>query len=556
MKSIFICLLGILFACPALAGKKAVENHYRAIHQNVPISISVSDDINRDSRVFKSLTARGFPDPVPDVISLLPDTLRNSLIENGIAIADAKAARHLHISVAKLRQEKMVLVNGYPKTLIFGLSGKFTYTPVAGEPVTMDFYYGGGKADEPEGVAIGLSNIVVEQALLTWYPSKKAAKIKPPSGKSNGISLFVTSTTGVKNPVPRDAPVVLAWEAFPSDRILSGGVIDPASISDVKYELKYYPYRGSAAPGMAVRDHKMRLHTLTAQSFELPGPLPWCGEITWTVRARFTLDGHPRVTQWTLGFITRVGTPEGFDCFRGFMNPIGAAAAWAAPKPTQIEPLMSGEGVASIVLTGSRCGVDESRCSADVYRESNRSLQGQLQKALDKVGNAIDVRNGEDFVDPAWFGTEKRAFQIDRGEFYEWLTDEQNKANLKASGVRRILAIHSGEKEQIVGSSSASDLGGVIGDSEVTTRSSLTVFADVIDVETGNRLVQLEVAAQGSKTDGTVWLLVVPISYKSGNDAFEEGVELIASVAAHTLMGAQIGWPESFRKEVQSGPGN
>ena len=61
MKSIFICLLGILFACPALAGKKAVENHYRAIHQNVPISISVSDDINRDSRVFKSLTARGFP---------------------------------------------------------------------------------------------------------------------------------------------------------------------------------------------------------------------------------------------------------------------------------------------------------------------------------------------------------------------------------------------------------------------------------------------------------------------------------------------------------------
>ena len=114
------------------------------------------------------------------------------------------------------------------------------------------------------------------------------------------------------------------------------------------------------------------------------------------------------------------------------------------------------------------------------------------------------------------------------------------------------MAIHSGDKEQLVSSQSTIDSGGLAGVAETQTRtiSSLVVFADIINVETGERLAQLDVAAQGTETSGKVWLLIIPVSYKYDTDAFEEGVELIASVGAHALMAARIGWPAEFRRET------
>jgi hypothetical protein len=249
-----------------------------------------------------------------------------------------------------------------------------------------------------------------------------------------------------------------------------------------------------------------------------------------------------------------VGAPEGFECFHGgninAAKPIGAAAAWSSQEPVQLESLTAGDGVATVVLTGSRCEIDENRCLADIYRDNNRALRRQLQKAINGLGDGINVQDGGDLVDPAWFGDDRGAFEIDLAEFYQWLADDANKSSLTASGIQRVLAIHSGDKERLVSSSTTGDPGGLVGDSEVTLTSSLVVHADIINVETGDRLAQLEVAAQGSETAGAVWLLIVPIPYKFGSDAFEKGIKLTSSVGAHALMGARIGWPAEFRRET------
>ena len=573
MKSISLLILSTLLAFPAFAARKADEaKHYRAVHANAPISISVSDDLDRSSYAYRVFASqRGFDpangvDPADEAIRALPGSLRDYLVENGIAVADSSASRHLRVSVNKINHG--IIAQGTQRTPTLWLGGEVTYSPVSGEPTTLKLRDWGGQNDDPEAAARTLARAAIDKALLIWQPAKKAARIKPPTGKSDSNALFTTSPTGAKHPAPHDAPVVLSWEAFPSDRILTGSTIKPADISDVSYELRFRPYRGGAKrvqAGMADRNLKSQVVTLMSPRFDLGSQLPWCGEITWSARARFNLNGHPRVTHWSqsrasgpqgLGFVTRVGAPEGFECFRGgkikAAKPIGAAAAWSSQEPVQLKPLAAGEGVASIVLTGSRCGIDENRCSADVYRDNNRALHRQLQKVIDKLGNGINVQDGGDLVDPTWFGDGRGAFQINLAELYEWLANDDNRASLKASGIRRVLAIHSGDKEQLVSSSSTSDFGGMVGVGETQTRtiSSLVIFADIIDVETGEQLAQLEVAAQGSETKGAVWLLIIPVPYKFDKDAFEEGVELIASVGAHALIGARIGWPAEFRKET------
>ena len=75
----------------------------------------------------------------------------------------------------------------------------------------------------------------------------------------------------------------LRWEAFPIEG-------DSRPIQDVTYELRIYD-----AVGEAVYEKT----GLTAPSHRLTEPLHPAAEYVWTVRARHTLGGNPRVTQWS-----------------------------------------------------------------------------------------------------------------------------------------------------------------------------------------------------------------------------------------------------------------
>ena len=101
MKSMPLLILSTLLAAPTFAASRADETaHYQAIHVNAPISISVSDDIDRNRRAFRNSNFDGRElDQVDAVIRTLPGSLRNYLVENGIEVAESTATRNLHISI-------------------------------------------------------------------------------------------------------------------------------------------------------------------------------------------------------------------------------------------------------------------------------------------------------------------------------------------------------------------------------------------------------------------------------------------------------------------------
>jgi hypothetical protein len=93
----------------------------------------------------------------------------------------------------------------------------------------------------------------------------------------------------------------LRWESFPrpGDRRKLGA--DVASrVSNVTYELRFWP-----APRNAAEAERQQWAPdtpvatgLRDPSYTPPAPLAPDRLYYWTVRARFDLDGRPRVTQW------------------------------------------------------------------------------------------------------------------------------------------------------------------------------------------------------------------------------------------------------------------
>ena len=84
---------------------------------------------------------------------------------------------------------------------------------------------------------------------------------------------------------------LLRWEAFPRPEYLPG---DPgkliATISDVTYELKIMNLAGGLLyerKGLTDPYHKVEANLRTGTIY------------TWSVRAQFDLDGHPKVTRWS-----------------------------------------------------------------------------------------------------------------------------------------------------------------------------------------------------------------------------------------------------------------
>ena len=85
-----------------------------------------------------------------------------------------------------------------------------------------------------------------------------------------------------------DLQPTFRWEPLPASVTRDGRT--ESQIRDVTYELRLY--RG-VAPTPYVRSG------LTAPTYALDTTLAPCELYAWTVRAHFTLDGQPRVTEWT-----------------------------------------------------------------------------------------------------------------------------------------------------------------------------------------------------------------------------------------------------------------
>jgi hypothetical protein len=83
------------------------------------------------------------------------------------------------------------------------------------------------------------------------------------------------------------------WEALPRDFDLAPGD-GPGQAQGVQYDFRLFGANGVVHERFGLDEP---LHTLEE-------PLATCAEFRWTVRARFTLDGRQRATEWTGGYNT------------------------------------------------------------------------------------------------------------------------------------------------------------------------------------------------------------------------------------------------------------
>lgn len=93
------------------------------------------------------------------------------------------------------------------------------------------------------------------------------------------------------------------WEAFPRPVDLPGSGGDGRHFTDVSYEMSVFR-------AVVKRTDSVRTYVagplvyarkgLTEPSHRIEEPLQPCARYAWTVRARFKLDGQPRVTEWTV----------------------------------------------------------------------------------------------------------------------------------------------------------------------------------------------------------------------------------------------------------------
>lgn len=126
------------------------------------------------------------------------------------------------------------------------------------------------------------------------------------------------------------------WEALPRDFDRTAGD-GPGQVRDVQYDFRLFGANGFVYERFGIAEP---VHTLET-------PLAACAEFRWTVRARFTLDGRRRATEWT----------GAYDTIGGYVDPMwvrgrpGAPALAAIPQDmTLFFPIVQTPGV-----DGARC---------------------------------------------------------------------------------------------------------------------------------------------------------------------------------------------------------
>jgi hypothetical protein len=159
-----------------------------------------------------------------------------------------------------------------------------------------------------EAIQSNARDIVLEFFLL-YYPPMAVA----PKGDDKPIVPYYVlkpiypESVGMRFTLVDGLQPTFQWEAFPRRLDLAGREGKEGQFTDVSYELSVFqaiPKGGGAIRKQYVAGPLLYKRTgLPEPWHHMEEPLQPCGRYAWTVRARFKLDGQPRVTEWT-GFYT------------------------------------------------------------------------------------------------------------------------------------------------------------------------------------------------------------------------------------------------------------
>jgi hypothetical protein len=436
-----------------------------------------------------------------------------------------------------------------------------------------------------KAVAQQVALLVVDDLLLIWHPADVAGG----AARSNPSPARFTILADDTEPQSMSGATRLSWEPFPTERLLKGSDATVADISDVSYELRVHKVEvPQQFADRQKRSGVYRVAGLNEPEHVLPFILPSCKSIVWSVRARFQLRGHRRVTEWsgdystmynkvigwpllppymyrrTLdqetwgpmyapwplqhevggGTFTKVKPPSPIKCGeleRGFMADESKRAT--VDFEQAMEPLQADQSIAALASVSrscisDKCGYEEGEVDASY------EMVTCLAKEFDRRRLAAPVRQIADVlpalpVPPGGGTTGGEALLMS-------LKVPENRQYLLDNGIRYILNAEVKMAELGQGGSSDSSMLATV--ATTVTRYGARFDSDVIDASTGEAIGRISSRETGGKGGTFGAIVIVPIFYIPHGSI--SGIQAKACDAVARQMsfmlrgGVSLNWPD------------
>lgn len=530
---------------PSLPGYDASTEHYRSLERF-------------DRILFDVTVASG----TPQLASLANDVKHAGtqyLEQNKIAAVPAVAGQAANMTMLTLQILK--------KEPGYGVHARLTASD--GSIIEETPLYLNAAGLQGESLAQHLATLAIDDLLLLWYPSDRVGGGAQSTAAPAKFALLMDE-------LPRQTiggETRLSWEEFPSARILEGSSVSAADISDVTYELRIHKAGRMVVFHRYQRSMVYRKSNIQEAEFTLPFALPSCEDMVWSVRARFDLGGHRRVTEWsghsstsynglgplpilppyvhrrTLeqekwgplyrsfplehhaggGTKERIKPPDSIRCGelgRGIVDDDDTVADADFENP--LEPLAPGQSIAVTASSERRCISDDCKLDAgteDTSVEMAACFAREFKRR--SLNIAVTTRNG---IPP---GT----------------TD----------GIRYWLKIQTHVSEGATTRDFEISDSGLFEEDSQTTHYSSWLEASVIDGDSGDELGRISSSDTGVVSRSTVsaafllWLPVMYLPVSGIGDLEKNACDEVARRLSFMLRGGiSSGWPEEHFRPITS----
>jgi len=554
-----LSLMGCI-SMPDFAQYDAAVDHYAETKRFDAVSFSV------DTSAASAITSPG-----------LSDELTSYLTQFGIRTVAEASASEVHIELTVHDSVRGAWVPGASSVSSMGVYTKGTSNRhpyridariiVDGSVVdAADLYYIAWspqrKVREQQ-----LASMIADDLLLIWHPVSSASWL----GRGGNMPAPFALAQNAVEPQTQSGQTELRWEAFPSARALDGSGLAAADISNVSYEVRIQQIElKEFAFSLYPAYDQLLLFTardVVEPRFTVPFVMPSCGSVIWSVRAHFTLNDHPRVTEWAGSYYTSIGMVATTVMSKSTLPPhiyrrAQDTDAWRVFAGDY--ELMHHSRVGTITQVVPPNGIDCGDLDWGILYSDARRAQGDFAQQLTPVaaGEAIGAKatisrqcTSErcEFEPGIEDGTRELAACL-RREFRRRSMDvpvvDLASSDPSPDDVRYILDTTINISEGGTSRTMDSDIIGT--STTVSTAYSATFETSVIDAVTGEIVGAIDSAHRGSEGRFMLYFLVLPIMYVpygSVGEIQDRACDELARYASFVLRGGvATAWPDAYFK--------
>ena len=545
ISAVTVIAISLHSVCAMAADYFELTQHYRTIDRFDEIAISVTSNFNITPELEEF---SGLADQVANDIEFY-------LEQRGISVIRSDAISD------DLTRLEVILQSRFKR---FTNDYKIATKLISPDGTVIDetLLYHHASSSSPNAASQQLAEVIADDVLLMWHPTKDVLNGKPPKGKS------ANTLTGLQVSVDKGQSR-FTWEAFPSERLLVGADFSADEVSDVSYELRVRPYwfrfvQGQTKGTFGV--HKVQGLLKAEHTFAFS--LPSCEEARWSVRAHFMLRGAPRVTEWSrhmsggrkfVARRTRTTTAlfHQLDSMRGnYPFDLDSAEKFNCHKterqPTEllphldIEALQAGESIAAMALVSQSC--DGENCEARMTtEEASKKMAECLADEFKKRDLDVPVLDMASLLHELPTRPEPDVTPANSDGVFSYFRLPENREYLTSRGIR--YAVTADMRMNMTGKAVLSDSNVAATIIAPETYYESKVDSQLFDILSGEVAATIASSAKGAKGLVVPMILFIPVAvipYGSKKRIENRACDAMARRLTLGLKGGVSGWPEGF----------